>query len=146
MWRINRLSNNEMYPSDLTDEQWQRLEPLLAVAGGDRHRGGRPRIYALRRIVDAILYVVRTGCQWRQLPKDFPPWKSVHEAYRAWRREGRWERVGRLLTEQARQAQGRSAQPSAAIIDSQSVKTVQKGGGAAMTQARRSRDASAISQ
>jgi transposase len=68
-----------MYLSDLTDAQWSRLEPLLKPSRGNRHAGGRPRKYELRRVVDALLYVVKTGCQWRQLPTDFPPWLSVHQ-------------------------------------------------------------------
>ena len=94
---------------------------------GQRHPGGRPRQYALRRVVDAILYVVKTGCQWRQLPSDFPPWKSVHEDFRRWRRLGTWQRVVTSLREEARRNAGRSSQPTVAIIDSQSVKTVLKG-------------------
>ena len=91
-----------MYPSDLTDVQWSKLEPLLQPRRVDRHAGGRPRKYELRRVVDAMLYVVKTGCQWRQLPTDFPPWKSVHEQFRAWRDSGVWERAGKALREQSR--------------------------------------------
>jgi putative transposase len=131
-----------MYPSDLTDVQWSKLEPLLKESRGTRHAGGRPRKYALRRIVDGLLYVVKTGCQWRQLPTDFPPWLSVHQQFRVWRDSGVWERVTKTLREQGRQARGRSATPSVAIIDSQSAKTALKGGGAVMTRARRSRGAS----
>lgn len=84
-----------MYPSDLRDGQWVMLEPLLKESRGRRHAGG-PRKYELRRVVDAMLYVVRTGCQWRQLPADFPPWRSVHQQFRAWRDSGAWERIGKL--------------------------------------------------
>ena len=135
-----------MYPSDLTDAQWLRLEPLLTVARGGRHGGGRPRKYALRRIVDAMLYVVKTGCQWRQMPVDFPPWQSVYQQFRTWRDSGLWERVGKTLREQGRKAKGRNAAPSVAIVDSQSAKTALKGGGAVTTQARRSRAASVTSR
>ena len=135
-----------MYPSDLTDVQWSKLEPLLQPARGERHAGGRPRKYPLRRVVDAMLYVVKTGCQWRQLPTDFPPWKSVHEQFRAWRDSGVWEQAGKALREQGRKAQGRNAMPSVAIVDSQSAKTALKGGGAVMTRARKSRGASGTSQ
>src|SRR5487761_1081974 len=86
-----------MYPSDLTDTQWARLEPLLQEPRGERHAGGRPREHPLRRIVDALLYVVKTGCQWCQLPANFPPWKSVHEQFRGWRDSGVWERVTTTL-------------------------------------------------
>ncbi len=135
-----------MYPSDLTDAQWLRLEPLLAVVRDGRHGGGRPRKYALRRIVDAMLYVVKTGCPWRQMPANFPPWGSVYQQFRAWREDGTWERVGKALREQGRTAKGRNATPSVAIVDSQSAKTALKGGGAVMTRARRSRAANGISR
>ena len=79
-----------MYPSDLTDAQWARLEPLLRQQHGSRHAGGRPRKHELRRVVDALLYVLKTGWQWRQLPSNFPPWKAVHEQFRRWRDDGLW--------------------------------------------------------
>jgi transposase len=135
-----------MYPSDLTDVQWAKLEPLLSAPRRERHAGGRPRKYPLRRVVDAVLYVVKTGCQWRQMPTDFPPWQTVYQQFRAWRESGVWERVGSTLREQGRQARGRDATPTVAIIDSQSAKTALKGGGAVMTRAKRSRDASGISR
>jgi transposase len=135
-----------MYPSDLTDAQWGKLEPLLKPPRGNRHAGGRPRKYELRRIVDALLYVVKTGCQWRQLPTDFPPWLSVHQQFRAWRDDGAWERVTKTLREQGRKAGGRNATPTVAIIDSQSAKTVLKGGGAATMRARKSKAASGTSR
>ena len=111
-----------MYPSDMTDAQWQQLEPLLKRVRGDRHGGGRPRKHELRRIVDAMLYIVKTGCQWRQLPVNFPPWQSVYQQFRTWRDSGVWERVGKMLREQGRKAKGRKVTPSVAIIDSQTVK------------------------
>jgi transposase len=135
-----------MYPSDLTDAQWAKLEPLLKPSRGQRHAGGRPRKYELRRVVDALLYVVKTGCQWRQMPDNFPPWLSVHQQFRAWRDDGTWERIGHTLREQGRKAKGRKATPTVAIIDSQSAKTALKGGGAGTTRARRSRAASGTSQ
>src|ERR1039458_214977 len=94
-----------MYPSDLTDVQWAKLEPLLKPPRGPRHAGGRPRKYGLRGVVDALLYVVKTGCQWRQMPANFPPWQSVHQQFRAWRDDGTWERLGKTLREQGRKAQ-----------------------------------------
>ena len=135
-----------MYPSDLTDAQWARLERLLKEPRGQRHAGGRPRKHELRRVVEALLYVVKTGCQWRQLPSNFPPWKTVHEHFRAWRDSGVWERVGKTLREQGRSAKGRNAVPSVAILDSQSAKTALKGGGAVTTRARKSRGASGTSR
>ena len=135
-----------MYPSDLRDGQWARLEPLLKEPRSKRHAGGRPRKYELRRVVDAMLYVVKTGCQWRQLPADFPPWQSVHQQFRAWRDSGVWERIGKSLREQGRKAKGRKAIPTVAILDSQSAKTALKGGGVDMTRARKSRVASGTSR
>src|ERR1035437_10641635 len=117
-----------MCPSDLSDAQWARLEPLLRQQRGSRHAGGRPRRHELRRVVDALLYVVKTGCQWRQLPANFPPWKAVHEQFRRWRDAGLWERVGQALREEGRRAAGRNATPTVAIIDSQSAKSAGKGG------------------
>ena len=135
-----------MYPSDLTDTQWSKLELLLNEPRGQRHAGGRPRKHEQRRVVDALLYVVKTGCQWRQLPSNFPPWKTVHEHFRAWRDSGVWERIVQQLREQGRKAGGRNATPTVAIIDSQSAKTALKGGGAATTRARRSRAARGTSR
>jgi transposase len=135
-----------MYPSDLSDAQWARLEPLLGQHRGSRHAGGRPRKHELRRVVDALLYVVKTGCQRRQLPTNFPPWKAVHEQFRRWRDAGLWERVGQALREQGRRAAGRNATPTVAIVDSQSSKSAGKGGHAATTRARRSKAASGTSR
>src|ERR1035437_6875190 len=135
-----------MYPSDWTTNQWPRLPPLLNEPRVERHAGGRPRKHEQRRVVDALLYVVKTGCQWRQLPSNFPPWKTVHEHFRSWRDSGVWERVGQTLREQGRKAGVRNATPTVAIIDSQSAKTALKGGGAATTRARRSRAARGTSR
>jgi transposase len=117
------------YPSDLTDRQWARLEPLLPPAKA----GGRPRTTDVREVVDAILYVLRNGIVWRALPHDFPPWETVYSYFNTWRRAGVWEQAHDLLREQVRIAGGRAATPSAAILDSQSVKTTEKGGRAATT-------------
>lgn len=135
-----------MYPSDLTDAQWLHLEPLLKPRRGHRHAGGRPRKYELRRVVDAMLYVVKTGCQWRQMPVNFPPWQTVYQQFRAWRDGGVWEGVNKALREQGRKAQGRKATPTVAIVDSQSAKTVLKGGSGDTMQARKSRAANVTSR
>ena len=135
-----------MYPSDLTDAQWAKLKPLLEDPVGNRHAGGRPRKYTLRRVTDAVLYVVKTGCQWRQMPVDFPPWQTVYQQFRTWRLRGTWERVTKSLREQGRKAGGRSPTPTVAIIDSQSAKTALKGGGGVTMQAKRPKDASGTSR
>ena len=131
----------QFYPSDLTDEQWQKIESALPPAKGGRT--GRPRKYPLREIWNAIFYQLRTGCAWRYLPHDFPPHADVWEHFCRWRDNGTIERVHDALREQVRIKEGREKTPSAAIIDSQSVKTTQKGGTTAMMPARRSKDANA---
>jgi putative transposase len=127
------MNTRVRYPTDLTDAQWRYLTPLLPAA----KPGGRPRSADLRAVVDAILYVVRNGVTWRALPHDYPPWRTVYHYFRAWRLDGTWERVHDALRNGVRQAAGRNESPSAAIIDSQSVKTTEKGGPAGTTPARR---------
>ena len=117
------------YPSDLTEHQWAILVPLIP----DAKPGGRPRTVNMRAVVNGICYRVKTGCQWRWLPHEYPPWGTVAGYYRQWRRDGTWEVMHDAVREQVRVAAGRDATPSAAIIDSQSVKTTEKGGHAATT-------------
>ncbi len=113
------------YPSDMTEEQWAIIETLDI----NKHWGpGRPMRLDLRMVINAILYVLRTGCQWRYLPKEYPNYNSVYYHYRKWSWDGTWEEVNTTLRERVRQAAGRQAQPSLAIIDSQSVKTTEVGG------------------
>jgi putative transposase len=112
------------YNSDVSDREWGILKVLLPADNPT----GRPRQYSLRRIINGIFYVTRTGCQWRMLPNDFPPWWTVYFYFRAWKLAGLWEDLNALLRRQIRQADGREAEPSAAIIDSQSVKTTEAGG------------------
>jgi transposase len=128
-----RQSSLHSYPSDLTDQEWAILEPLLPLA----KPGGRARTTDLRAVINAILYLDRTGGQWRALPHDFPPWSTVWSYFRTWRNDGTWEGLHTTLREQTRVKQGRKPTPSAAIIDSQSVKTSQKGGSAATTAAKK---------
>jgi transposase len=137
---VSHEHSRQGYPSDLTDQEWTILEPLIPPA----KPGGRPRSVDMREVLNAICYVDRTGCQWRALPHDFPPWPTVWTYFRTWCNDGTWERIHTALREQVRVKQGREPTPSAAIIDSQSVKTSQKGGGAATTEAKRSKDVSAI--
>ena len=121
------------YPTDLNDREWQLLEPLLPPP----KPGGRPVKYPRREVVNAIRYVLRTGCSWRMLPHDLPPWRTAFHYFRTWRRDGTWQRVHDTLRSLTRQSEGRQASPSAAIIDSQSVKTAEKGGQGVTTQARK---------
>src|SRR5437667_12154625 len=112
------------YPSDLKDAEWSVLEPLVTP----QTRRGRPRRHPLRRILNAIFYVVRSGCAWRLLPHEFPAWQTAYHYFRRWRLDGIWEHVNTALREQLRTSIGRNAQPSAGIIDSQSVRTTGVGG------------------
>jgi len=125
-----------MYPSDLTDPQWETLIEHCPFLIEPNPRGGRPRRHAVRLVLDAVLYVDKTGCQWRQLPHEYPPWKTVYTTFRRWRLNGTWNRVHAVLREAVRRRAGKLVQPSVAIVDSQSAKTVQKGGAAVMTRAR----------
>jgi len=90
------------YPSDLTDEQYALIEPLLPAAKSDAIQGGRPREVDLRQIINGILYTNRTGCQWRSLPRDFGPWSTVYDYYRTWRDDGTWQRIHDKLREKVR--------------------------------------------
>ena len=129
------------YPTDLTDAQWAILEPHVPPP----KPGGRPPKHPRRELVDAMLYILRSGGAWRLLPHEFPPWQTVYHYFRQWRDDGSWERINTALRERVRIRAGRDPQPSGAILDSQSVKTTEKGGSGAMTAGRRSTAASATS-
>ena len=113
-----------MYPSDLSDAEWEKIEPVFRI---DYSRGGRPLKYSKRQMVNAIFYVAKTGCQWRFLPKDYPPWRRVYNYFRKWQKAGVFERLNHRLRKCVRILIGRDEDPSAAIIDSQSIKTAEKG-------------------
>lgn len=127
------VKTRRSYPTDLSDAEWEVLGPLVPEA----KFGGRPRAHDARELLDAIFYVLRSGCAWRLLPHDFPPWQTAYHYFRLWRLDGTWERMHDALRERVRVRSGREATPSAAIIDSQSVKTTEKGGSAATTAERR---------
>ena len=132
--------SEKVYPSDMSDAQWNVLRPLIPPA----KRGGRPRKVAMRQIVDGLLYMARGGCSWRMLPKEYGPWQTVYGYFRAFRRSGVWQKIHEALRTKVRRKAGKKRTPSAAILDSQSVKTTEKGGCAATTPARRSWAASGI--
>jgi putative transposase len=129
------------YPTDRTDPEWSILAPHFPPAAT-----GRPRTRPVREILDAIFYVLRAGCAWRLLPREFPPWPTVYYYFRTWRTDGTWDLASQELRRAERVRQGRDPEPSAAIVDSQSVKTTEKGDRAATTSARRPTDASATSR
>lgn len=125
--------NRPSYPSDLTDAQWEFIEPHLPPIGESTFCETVPR----RELVNGVRYVLRSGVQWRMLPHDLPNWRTVYFHHNLWAKNGVWERVNAALVSEEREQKGRKAQPSAAVCDSQSVKTTQKGGLAATTGTRR---------
>ena len=149
MWTTeNRQRYNRdklRYPSDLTDEEWRLVEPQIPPA---KH-GGRHRTVMVRDVVNGVMYVLSTGCQWRYLPKDLPPKSTVHDYLTRWSYDGTIERMHHALYVQCREAAERQASPTACVIDSQSVKSAEKGGAGSirpvMTRGRRSKERSGTS-
>jgi transposase len=129
------------YPSDLSDLEYALIEDSVPQP---KH-GGRPAKYERREIVNGVRYVLRTGCAWRLLPHDLPKWNAVYHYFALWKSDGTWKRIHDELHGDLRQSAGRNREPSAAIIDSQSVKTTEKGGPMATTRARKSTGESGIS-
>src|SRR3974377_1732877 len=127
MWtgeaRVRHMPRKERYPSDLTDAEWELIKPMIPQA----QRGGRPRSTDMREVMNAVRYVLRTGCQWRQLPKDFPPRSTVYSYFWEGSRYGVLDRIHHALLVACREAEGREASPTAAIIDTQAVKATEKG-------------------
>ena len=118
-----------VYPTDLTDEQWAAITKLIPAA----KPGGRPRTVVMRAVLNALFYVARTGCAWRMLPKDFPPKDTVYTYFKAFRIDGTWEKIHDLLRRRVRVKHDKNPQPTAGIIDAQSVKTTEKRGSVAGT-------------
>jgi transposase len=135
--RHRRKPTPASYPSDLTDAEWEILRPVFSPQEGP----GRPPAMERRRILDAIFYIVRGGCAWRMLPHDYPSWENVYAHFRRWSSSGLFEQMHDLLRERWREREGKKPTTTAGIIDSQSVKTTEKGGSADSTRARRSKDA-----
>ena len=149
MWTIENRPrydrDKQRYPSDLTDEEWAHVEPLIPPA----KRGGRRREVKVREVVNGIMYVLSTGCQWRYVPKDLPPKSTLYDYLDLWNYDGTLETIHHTLYVKCREKIGREASPSACVIDSQSVKSAEKGGPAsirmATMRARRPRARSGIS-
>jgi putative transposase len=118
------MEDRQAYDTDLSDAEWDRLEPLVPAP----KPGGRPPKHARREIVNGICYAIRSGGAWKLLPHDLPPWRTVYYYFWSWRRQGIWERIHDTVREWVRQAAGREGQPSGAVLDSQSVRTSEQGG------------------
>lgn len=129
------MSRQKVYPSDLTDDEWALIAPLLERPKRDGR--GKPRTVDRREVVNAICYLLRTGCQWRYLPEGFPNSNTVYWYFARWTDDGTWERINDQLRRELRVQRGRDAEPSAAIVDSQSAKTTEKGGTGATMRASR---------
>lgn len=145
-----KQTQRKPYPTDLKDKEWEKIAHLVPQhrSGGGGTAGGRPPKYDRREIMNALFYMTKAGCTWRMLPHDLPPWEVVYMYFSQWRDEGVFERINEVLRKQVRIEEGKDEEPSAAVIDSQSVKTAEKGGlktRLATMLARKSKDESATS-
>jgi transposase len=135
------MHTRQPYPTDLSHQAWALIQHLVPEA----KPGGRPEAYPKREILNAIFYLLRSGCSWRMLPHDLPPWRIVYHYFRQWRQDGTWQVMHDLLRGDVRVAAGKPRQPSAGIIDSQSIKITEKGGSMGMIPRRTSTAANVIS-
>lgn len=124
----NQNKKQESYPTDLTDKQWEIIAPLIPPA----KPGGRERETDIREIINAIFYLLKSGCQWRMLPQDFPKWQTVYDYFSKWKKDGTWKKIHDKLRDKVRLKSEKKKQPTAGVIDSQTVKTAKKGGFVAM--------------
>ena len=137
MKQQKQIPKRKPYPTDLSDNQWEVIKPLLPKAKSNKTTGGRPRATDVREVLNAIFYLLRSGCSWRMIPHDFPAWRIVRHYFDEWQEDGTWEKMHNCLRGKVRRKAGKKTQPTAGIIDSQSVKTTKKGGFAAMTLVKR---------